>query len=282
MSEPSKERPRIAVIGAGISGLAAAHRLFELSRDERRPLDVRILEASDRVGGVIRTEKRDGFVVDQGPDSFLSDKPAALGLCERLGITGRLVGTQEEFRRTYVAFGGALHPLPEGFLLMAPTRLAPLATSGLFSWAGKLRMALDLALPAKTTRGREPGVFRWTTPRASSARTSCATARRRHLHCRPRHPESCCDHAAISRHGAEPRQYYPCPPSPKPDFHQRPRRRAALAGASSSASGAAWRPSSTRCVSACREMPYGTAVASTASLDTTGGGRSTAATYSTA
>ncbi len=137
-------KPRIAVIGGGISGLAAAHRLFELSRDQRHSIDLRLVEASERLGGVIRSEARDGFLLEHGPDSMLSDKPAGLRLCERLGITNKVVGTQESFRRTYVAFAGRLHPLPEGFSLMAPTRLTPLITSKLFTLGGKLRMAQDL------------------------------------------------------------------------------------------------------------------------------------------
>jgi len=148
--ESKRDRPRFAVLGGGITGLAAAHRLFELSRDHRRPIDLRLFEESDRLGGVIRTSMRDGFTIEHGPDSFLSEKPAALALCERLGITGRLTGTQEQFRRTYVAFGGHLHPLPDGFSLMAPTRLAPLATSRLFTLRGKMRMAMDLVLPRRT------------------------------------------------------------------------------------------------------------------------------------
>ena len=138
---------RVAVIGGGISGLAAAHRLVELGRASDRAIDVRLFEAGARVGGVIRTERSDGFVLEAGPDSFLSEKPAALRLCERLGLTDRLVGTREEFRRTYVVRDGRLHALPDGFLLMAPTRFWPLLTTPLFSWPGKLRMALDLVLP---------------------------------------------------------------------------------------------------------------------------------------
>lgn len=138
---------RVAVIGGGISGLAAAHRLVELGRERGAPVDVRLFESSGRAGGVIRTERQDGFVIEAGPDSFLSEKPAALRLCERLGITGQLVGTREEFRRTYVVRDGHLRPLPDGFLLMAPTRFWPLLTTPLFSWPGKVRMALDLVLP---------------------------------------------------------------------------------------------------------------------------------------
>lgn len=138
---------RVAVVGGGISGLAAAHRLVEQSRAVGMPIEVRLFESADRVGGVIRTEQENGFVLEAGPDSFLSEKPAALQLVERLGLAGRLVGTREEFRRTYVVRGGRLHALPDGFLLMAPTRLWPLLTTPLFSWTGKLRMALDLLLP---------------------------------------------------------------------------------------------------------------------------------------
>jgi oxygen-dependent protoporphyrinogen oxidase len=139
--------PRVAVIGGGISGLAAAHRLVELGRAEGRPLDVRLFEASARLGGVIATERTDGFVIETGPDSFLSEKPAALQLCERLGISQRLIGTREEFRRTFVVRDGRLYPLPDGFLLLAPTQFWPLVRTPLFSWPGKLRMALDLVIP---------------------------------------------------------------------------------------------------------------------------------------
>jgi oxygen-dependent protoporphyrinogen oxidase len=139
--------PRVAVIGGGITGLAAAHRLVELAAAAQRPLDLRLYEGAARAGGVIATERADGYVLELGPDSFLSEKPAALRLCERLDLTDQLVGTQEEFRRTYVVRDGRLHPLPDGFLLMAPTRFWPLITTPLFSWPGKLRMALDLVLP---------------------------------------------------------------------------------------------------------------------------------------
>lgn len=142
--------PTIAVVGAGIAGLAAAHRIVELSHAHHTPVDVKLFEAGPRLGGSIATERTDGFVIEAGPDSFLSEKPWALALCERLGVTNRLVGTREEFRRTYVVRRGRLYPLPDGFLLLAPTRLWPLAVSGLFSWPGKLRMALDLVLPRGT------------------------------------------------------------------------------------------------------------------------------------
>ncbi|HWP76937.1 MAG TPA: protoporphyrinogen oxidase [Methylomirabilota bacterium] len=143
---------RLVVVGAGISGLAAAHRAVELAREQGRPLELTVLEGADRVGGTIQTEQRDGFLVEGGPDSFLSEKPWALALCQRIGLEERLMRTDDRFRRTFVVWGGRLHPLPEGFQLLAPTRLAPLLASGLFSWPGKLRMACDLVLP----RGGDP------------------------------------------------------------------------------------------------------------------------------
>ena len=143
---------KLAVVGGGIAGLAAAHRAVEWSRELGQPLDLTLLEAADRLGGTIQTERRDGFLVECGPDSFLSEKPWALALCRRLGIEELLVRTDDRFRCTYVVLGGRLHPLPEGFQLLAPARLGPFLASGLFSWRGKLRMGLDLVLP----RGGDP------------------------------------------------------------------------------------------------------------------------------
>ncbi len=143
---------KLAVIGGGIAGLAAAHRACELSRERGLELDLTVFEAGDRLGGTIQTERRDGFLVEYGPDSFLSEKPWALALCRRLGVEDKLVRTDDRFRRTFVVFRGRLHPLPDGFQLLAPTRFGPFIRTGLFSWPGKLRMALDLVLP----RGADP------------------------------------------------------------------------------------------------------------------------------
>ncbi len=138
---------RIVVVGGGIAGLAAAHRLVELSRERGQNVELNLLDARQRLGGTIATERADGFLIEAGPDSFLSEKPWALALSERLGISHRLARTDDRFRKTFVVHRGRLHPLPEGFQLLAPARLAPLVTSRLFSWPGKLRMAMDLFLP---------------------------------------------------------------------------------------------------------------------------------------
>jgi oxygen-dependent protoporphyrinogen oxidase len=138
---------KLVIVGGGVTALAAAHRAAELARERGAELDVRVVEARRRLGGTIATERADGFLVEAGPDSFLSEKPWALALCRRLGLEDRLVRTDDRFRKVFVWFHGRLHPLPDGFQLLAPTRLAPFATSTLFSWRGKARMALDLMLP---------------------------------------------------------------------------------------------------------------------------------------
>ncbi|MBI3626023.1 MAG: protoporphyrinogen oxidase [Candidatus Rokubacteria bacterium] len=137
------------MVGGGIAGLAAAHRLVELSRERGRSLQLTLLEARERLGGTIATERADGFLIEAGPDSFISEKPWALALSERIGLGGRLLRTDDRFRRTYVVHAGRLEPLPEGFQLLAPARLGPFLSSRLFSWRGKLRMTMDLVVPRR-------------------------------------------------------------------------------------------------------------------------------------
>jgi oxygen-dependent protoporphyrinogen oxidase len=138
---------KLVVVGGGIAGLSAAHRAVEVARERGIALDLTLIEARERLGGTIASERVDGFLVEAGPDSFLSEKPWALALCRRLGIEDRLVRTDDRFRKVFVWHRGRLHPLPDGFQLLAPTALRPFATSSLFSLSGKLRMALDLVLP---------------------------------------------------------------------------------------------------------------------------------------
>ena len=138
---------RIVVIGGGIAGLAAAHRLLELSNHQALDIEVLLLEASNRLGGSIATERIDDFVIEAGPDSFISEKPWALRLCERLGLGPRLVSTQAAHQKIYIVHNGKLVQLPEGFFLLAPTQLAPFVRTPLFSWRGKLRMIAELLIP---------------------------------------------------------------------------------------------------------------------------------------
>src|SRR5215212_11702904 len=148
MSESSAKRRRVVIVGGGVSGLAAAHRLFEL-QSEDDPTEVVLLEASNRLGGTVRTHQREGFLIEGGPDSFISEKLEALNLAKRIGLAGRISETHERHRRSFVVRGGRLRPTPEGFQLLAPSRMLPFLTTDIFTWRGKARMALDLLLPRR-------------------------------------------------------------------------------------------------------------------------------------
>src|SRR2546430_12491664 len=137
----------IVIIGGGITGLAAAHRLRERSQELRKQVRVTLIEASSRVGGIVQTREREGFLLEHGPDSFISEKPQALELAMRLGLESRLIETNENHRQSFIVRRGRLLPVPKGFHLLAPGQLWPFITSGIFSWPGKVRMAMDLLLP---------------------------------------------------------------------------------------------------------------------------------------
>ena len=142
-------RKHAIIIGGGITGLAACYRLQREATARDIPLDITLLEAGGRVGGVIQTEHRDGFLIEHGPDAFISTKPAAKALCEEIGIADQFIGTNPKVRRSFVIRDGTLHPVPEGFYLMAPGSFKPFLKTPLFSWRGKLRMALDLFIPRR-------------------------------------------------------------------------------------------------------------------------------------
>ena len=144
---------RIAIIGGGISGLAAAHRLIELSQTTQQPIQLTIFEAGSRLGGTIQTQSRDGFLLERGPDSFISEKPEAVELAKRLNIDSRLIETNEPLRRSFIVRNGRLKPVPEGFQLLAPSRIWPFITTDIFSISGKLRMAADLLMPRRSVNG---------------------------------------------------------------------------------------------------------------------------------
>jgi len=132
----------VAIVGGGISGLAAAYEL------QRRGLAVRVLEAAPRAGGVVTTEQFDGWVIDGGPDSLLVQKPAAVALCRELGIADRLVSTLMP-RTAYILRDDRLHPIAEGSFLGFPLTLGALARSSVFTAGGKLRMAYEVAIPRR-------------------------------------------------------------------------------------------------------------------------------------
>jgi len=146
---------RVAVVGGGVAGLSAAYFVEKYATEAGLRVDTHLLEAQERVGGHIVSEHKDGFLIEGGPDCFLSRKPGGMELVRELGLEGDLVGTESRNARTFVLSGGMLHPLPEGTMLMIPTKVLPVASSRLLSWKGKLRMGLDLVLPRGGQGGDE-------------------------------------------------------------------------------------------------------------------------------
>ena len=145
---------RVAIIGGGISGLAAAFALEE-RRQAGESISYVIYEAGPRFGGVLVTEVVDGCLVEAGPDSFLTEKPWAADLCRRLGIEDQLIGSNDRHRKTYILVKGKLTPLPDGLMFMVPTRLAPALLSTLFSPATKLRMIREWRFAPRGSRSDE-------------------------------------------------------------------------------------------------------------------------------
>ncbi|MGH3109317.1 MAG: protoporphyrinogen oxidase [Gaiellaceae bacterium] len=142
---------RVVVVGGGIAGLAAARRLESLVPDA----EVTLVERSERLGGKLLTEREHGFVVEGAADSFLSRKPRGIGLAEELGLEDELVGRRPENARTFVRFGGELHPLPDGLSGMIPTNLAALEDTRLLSPPGRERLAAEADLPPAPPGGDE-------------------------------------------------------------------------------------------------------------------------------
>ncbi|MBX3433808.1 MAG: protoporphyrinogen oxidase [Pirellulales bacterium] len=148
----SASRPRAAIIGGGIAGLAAAHRLHSLRPD----VELRLLERNSRLGGPLDTVRRDGWLVERGADSFTTKLPEAIALCRELGIAEQIVGTNSEHRRALVVRDGRLLPTPEGFVLMRANTIGGVLKSRALSWPGKLRLLAEplVCVPATV---RQPG-----------------------------------------------------------------------------------------------------------------------------
>ncbi len=135
---------KVTIIGGGIAGLATAHSLLKRAESANIPVSCTLLEATQHLGGKIRTELVDDFIIEGGPDSFLSYKPWGVGLCRELGLGDRLMGTNTQHHRTYVLFQGSLREFPEGLVTLAPSKAVPLFMSPLLSISGKLRLLMDL------------------------------------------------------------------------------------------------------------------------------------------
>jgi len=138
---------RVIIIGGGISGLSAA---YYLNRAGIRPT---LIEKAAQVGGVIRTSVQQGCVIEAGPDSFLAAKPAAMDLIREVGLEDQVIGSNDRQRITYILKHGKLAPLPDGLMMMVPTKIMPLIGTGLLSWSTKIRMGLEYL---RRPNGRQP------------------------------------------------------------------------------------------------------------------------------
>ena len=122
---------RTAIIGGGIAGLAAAFEL-EQARLAGAKVEFTLFEMRDRLGGSLATEIVDVTVLERGPDSFLTEKPAAAQLCRELGLAADLVPSNDADRKTYIVVRNRLVPLPDGLMFLVPTTLIPTALTRLF------------------------------------------------------------------------------------------------------------------------------------------------------
>lgn len=145
---------RIAIIGGGIAGLAAAYEL-EKQRAAGESLGYTLYEARPRVGGSLASEIVDGAVLEQGPDSFLTEKPAAAELCRELGLGAELLPSNDAARKTYIVVRNRLVALPDGLMFLIPTKLLPTALTPLFSLRTKIRMGLELLHPPRASQQDE-------------------------------------------------------------------------------------------------------------------------------
>ena len=148
-------RKKIAIIGGGITGLAAAYELTQQAHLTNTPIDIELFERAPDLGGKIITKKDAPYLIEGGPDCFIVEKPWALQLIKELGLENELLNTSSGATGTFVFDNNALHRLPEGVMMMVPTKPLPFLASKLISWPGKIRMACDVFIPRRRESGDE-------------------------------------------------------------------------------------------------------------------------------
>lgn len=145
----AEEKQKVAIVGGGIAGLTAAYYLQKITNEKKLPIEIKLIEASHRLGGKMQTVIRDGFTIERGPDSFLARKVSMIRLAKEVGMEDQLVSNSTG--KSYVLVDDKLHPMPGGSIMGIPTEIGPFITTGLFSIPGKVRAAADFILP------RSPG-----------------------------------------------------------------------------------------------------------------------------
>lgn len=145
----------VTIVGGGIAGLAAAFYLQRKGAEAGIPLAYTLLEAGPRLGGKMVTHREDGFVIEGGPDSFITQKPWGLQLCRDLDLDDRLIPCNEAAQKVYIVHRGRLVLMPAGFRLAVPTKWGPFVRTPLLSPAAKLRVAMDVVIPPRTANRDE-------------------------------------------------------------------------------------------------------------------------------
>ena len=149
------KKAKITVVGGGIAGLAAAHRAAQLLENQGRGGTVTLLEKKDRWGGKIISEKVNGLVIEGGPDAFIITKPWAMKACREFNLEDSLHGMDPAQNKTFVLKDGELRPLPEGLMMMIPSKFMPMIATNLLTWPEKFRMGMDFFIPPRNGKGDE-------------------------------------------------------------------------------------------------------------------------------
>ncbi|TDF97624.1 protoporphyrinogen oxidase [Paenibacillus piri] len=149
------EPKHVAIIGGGLTGLSAAYYLKKAMAERGAAVRITLIEKGSSFGGRIHTLRKEGFVIEKGPDSFLARKPAMIELTRELGLEDQLTGTNPNAKKTYIIHKNRFHRMPPGLVLGIPTELGPFMKTGLLSIAGKARAALDLLLPKRSSEDDE-------------------------------------------------------------------------------------------------------------------------------
>lgn len=154
------DQKTVVIIGGGITGLTAAYYLQRAIAEQKLPIDVKLIEASHKLGGKIQTVHKDGFIIERGPDSFLERKTSAAELAKEVGLEGQLVNNTAG--SSFVLVNEKLHSMPKGAVMGIPTQITPFITTHLFSVQGKMRAAADLIMPRSKVSGDQSlgGFFR--------------------------------------------------------------------------------------------------------------------------
>ena len=147
----SETKRQVVIIGGGMTGLSTAYYLQKQAREQQLPLEIKLVEASPRLGGKMQTYVKDGYVIERGPDSIIERKQSAARLAKEVGMADKLLNNATG--KSYILVKNRLHSMPGGAIMGIPTEIGPFVTTGLFSIAGKMRAAADFILPKSAPVG---------------------------------------------------------------------------------------------------------------------------------